>query len=214
LQGGGGIQASPVFIPPTASAATTYGRLAKGGRMAAANVWLDFFDANTHYTGPRLTDAMAAAAERTLGYALPASYLKLIRVKNGGVPRRQCYPTSGSHWSDNHVRIVTVFGIGGQWGIDSEEFGSRHWIEQAGLPEIGIAVGMTPTAGHDAIMLDYSVCGPKGEPRVVFVDPEDDLTAVLAADFAEFLGGLVDCRPYDEARDRELEEYRRRSQSG
>ena len=182
--------------------------------MATANDWSDFFDANTHYTGPPLTDAMLVSAERTLGYALPAAYLQLLRAKNGGRPRRQCYPTGGSHWSDNHVRVVTIFGIGGQWGIDSEEFGSRHWIGQAGLPEIGIAVGMTPTAGHDAIMLDYSVCGPRGEPRVVHADPEDDSSAVLATNFEEFLRGLVDCRPYDEARQRALEEHRRGSQPG
>lgn len=87
-------------------------------------------------------------------------------------------------------------------------------IRQAGLPEIGIVVGWTPTAGHDAIMLDYSVCGPRGEPRVVHVDPEDDASAVLATTFEEFLRGLVDCRPYDEARARALEEHRRRSQPG
>ena len=182
--------------------------------MATANVWADFFDASTYYTSPPLTDAMVASAERVLGYRLPASYLQLLRVKNGGVPRRQCFPTEGTHWSDNHVRLVTLFGIGGRWGIDSEECGSRNAIEQAGLPEIGIAIGMTPTAGHDAVMLDYSVCGPQGEPRVVFADPEDDLTTVLTPDFETFLRALVDCRPYDEARDRELEEYRRRSQSG
>ena len=182
--------------------------------MATADVWSDFFDALTHYTGPPLTDAMVASAERTLGYALPGSYLQLLRVKNGGVPRRQCYPTSGTHWSDSHVRVVTIFGIGGRWGIDSEEFGRRHMIEQAGLPEIGIVVGWTPAAGHDAIMLDYSVCGPRGEPRVVHVDPEDDATSVLATKFEEFLRGLVDCRPYDEARDRALEEHKRRSKPG
>jgi hypothetical protein len=179
--------------------------------MATADVWSDFFDASTNYTGPPLTDAMVASAERTLGYTLPASYLQLLRPKNGGCPRRQCYPTGGSHWSDNHVRIVTVFGIGGRWGIDSQEFGTRHMIAQAGLPEIGIVVGWTPEAGHDAIMLDYSVCGPRGEPCVVHVDPEDDASAVLASDFASFLRGLVDCRPYDVARERALEEHRRRS---
>ena len=182
--------------------------------MATADVGSDFFDASTHYTGPPLTAAMVASAERTLGYTLPASYLQLLRAKNGGCPRRQCYPTGGSHWSDNHIRIVTVFGIGGRWGIDSEEFGARHLIAQAGLPEIGIVVGWTPAAGHDAIMLDYSVCGPRGEPRVVHVEPEDDASAVLASDFAAFLGGLVDCRPYDEARERAIQEHRRRSQPG
>jgi hypothetical protein len=182
--------------------------------VATAKVWSDFFDASTHYTGPPLTDAMVASAERVLDYALPASYLELLRVKNGGCPRRQCYPTNGTHWSDNHVRIVTVFGIGGQWGIDSEEFGTRHMIKQAGLPEIGIVVCWTPAAGHDAIMLDFSACGPRGEPRVVHVDPEDEMSSVLAPDFETFLRGLVDCRTYDEARTRELDEFRRRSQPG
>jgi len=182
--------------------------------VAIPNIWSDFFDASNHYTGPPLTDAMVASAERALGYTLPASYLHLLRVKNGGCPKRQCHPTGGTHWSDNHVRVVTIFGIGGQWGIDSEKFGTRHMIQQAGLPEIGIVVGWTPTAGHDAIMLDYSIDGPRGEPRVVHVDPEDDASAVLATNFEEFLRGLVDCRPYDEARERALEEHRRRSQAG
>ena len=182
--------------------------------MANADLCSDFFDASTHYTGPRLTDGMVAAAERTLGYSLPASYLQLLRVKNGGCPKRQCHPTGGTHWSDNHLRVVTIFGIGGLWGIDSEEFGTRHMIRQAGLPEIGVVVGWTPAAGHDAIMLDYSVCGPRGEPRVVQVDPEDDSSAVLATNFEEFLRDLVDCRPYDEARERALEDHRRRSPPG
>jgi hypothetical protein len=182
--------------------------------VPTTDAWTDFFDASTHYTGPPLTDAMVASAEQAVGYTLLASYLKLLRVKNGGVPRRQCHPTGGTHWSDNHVRVVTLFGIGGPWGIDSEQFGTRHLIRQAGLPEIGIVVGFTPTAGHDAVMLDFSGCGPQGEPRVVFVDPEDDVTTVLATNFERFLRGLVDCRPYDEQRERELEEYRRRTQSG
>ena len=50
--------------------------------------------------------------------------------------------------------------------------------------------------------------------QVAAFDPEDDASAVLAPTFAEFLRGLVDCRPYDEARERALEEHRRRSQPG
>lgn len=181
--------------------------------MARADNWSDFFDASSHYTGSSLTDAMIASAERALGCTFPATYLQLLRAKNGGCPRRQCYPTEGKHWSDNHVRLVTVFGIGGLWGIDSEKFGTRHMIEQAGLPEIGIVLGWTPTAGHDAIMLDYSLCGSRGEPRVVHVDPEDDASTVLAANIDEFLLGLSDCRPYEEAAERAMEEHRRRSQA-
>lgn len=175
--------------------------------MADQQNWSDFFDKSPQYTGDRLTDAMVASAEQVLGYTLPHSYLQLLRVRNGGCPRRQCFPTNGTHWSDNHIRVVTIFGIGGQWGIDSEQFGTRHMIEQAGLPEIGVVAGWTPAAGHDAIMLDYSICGPQGEPRVVHVDPEDDAFTVLAANFHEFLCGLVDCRPFDEATKRALKTH-------
>jgi len=170
-----------------------------------------FFDANDHYTSPPLTDAMVAAAERTLGYALPAAYRNLLKMKNGGVPRRQCFPTAGTYWGDNHVRVVVIFGVGGMWGIDSEQFGSRKLIREAGYPEIGIIVGMTPTAGHDGIFLDYSACGPRGEPRVTHVDSESGDSQILAPDFETFLSGLVDCRPYDQEQQRAMEEFRKRS---
>jgi hypothetical protein len=159
-----------------------------------------------------LTDEMVAAAERALGYTLPPPYIRLLRVKNGGVPRRQCFPTAGTGWADNHVRAVVVFGVGGMWGIDSEQFGSRQLVREAGYPEIGIIVGWTPTAGHDAIFLDYTACGPRGEPRVTHVDAESGDSKILATDFDTFLRGLVDCRPYEEQRQRELNEFRKRSQ--
>jgi hypothetical protein len=178
----------------------------------SSSPWDDFFGESDYYTGPPLTDAMLSDVEATLGYKLPRSYVRLLRVKNGGVPKRQCHPTEGSSWSDNHVRVTALCGIGDRWGIDSEEYGSRHAISQAGFPEIGIFIGWTPTAGHDGIMLDYSECGPDGEPRVVFVDPEEEESAikVLAPDFETFLRGLVDCRPYEEEKQRAIKEWRRR----
>jgi hypothetical protein len=177
--------------------------------------WDDFFDSSNYYTGPPFTEAMVAAVETTLGYVLPRSYLRLLRVKNGGAPKRQCHPTGGTSWSDNHVRVTAICGIGGRWGIDSEQCGSRHMIREAGFPDIGIFIGWTPTAGHDGIMLDYTACGPRGEPRVLLVDAEaGEETQVLATTFEAFLGGLVDCRPYEEQRERELEEFRRRSRGG
>jgi hypothetical protein len=169
----------------------------------------DFFDGSEYYTGPPLTEAMVADAELSLGYRLPQSYLRLLRAKNGCAPKRPCHPTGGTGWSDNHVRVTSISGIGGRWGIDSEEFGTRHMIRSAGFPEIGIIVGWTPTAGHDSIMLDYSECGPRGEPRVVHVDGDSGESEILAPTFEAFLRGLVDCRPYEEQRERALEEWRR-----
>lgn len=171
----------------------------------------DIFDTSTEYTGPALTDAMVAAAEASLGYKLPASYLGLLRIKNGGSPRRQCFPTRGQSWSDNHIRVTILCGIGGRWGIDSPELGSKHLIRQGGFPDVGIFIGWTPTAGHDGILLDYGPRGPAGEPRVIHVDPEGDDVQILAPDFAAFLGGLVDCGPYEEQRRRAMEDFRRGS---
>jgi hypothetical protein len=174
--------------------------------------WESIFDGSDYYTGPPLTAAMVAAVEQTLGYTLPESYLRLLRVKNGGSPRHQCHSTAGTSWSDNHVRVISIFGIGGRWGIDSEEFGSRRMMQQAGFPEIGVIIGWTPTAGHDAIMLDYSESGPRGVPRVILIDAESGESEILATTFEEFLRGLVDCRPFEEQRERALAEFRHRSQ--
>lgn len=179
----------------------------------SAGVWDDFFDGSTYYTGPSLTDAMVAEVENKLGYRLPAAYISLLKVKNGGAPKRQCHPTRGTSWSDNHVRVTAICGIGGQWGIDSEQYGSRHRIEDAGFPDIGVLIGWTPTAGHDGIMLDYRECGPQGEPRVLHIDAESGESEILAANFEAFARGLVDCRPFDQQRERALEEFRRRSQT-
>jgi hypothetical protein len=182
--------------------------------VATADLWTDFFDPSTYYSGPPLTDALVAAAERLLGYTLPASYVRLLRVKNGGCPKRQCHPAAGARRSDSHVRVVSLFGIGGQWGIDAAEFGSRSLIEQGGFPELGVLIGWTPTAGDDAIMLDYGPCGPHGEPRVSLADAESGGGVLLAPSFEAFVVGLVDCRPYEEARARAREERRRRPHPG
>ena len=84
-------------------------------------------------------------------------------------------------------------------------------IREAGFPEIGIIVGWTPTAGHDAIMLDYGDCGPQGESRVAHVDAESGDSEILAPTFEAFLRGLADCRPYDKQRDDAMAEFQRRS---
>ena len=48
------------------------------------SLWEGFFETSVHYTSPLLTEAMVAAAEASLGHTLPESYLRLLRVKNGG----------------------------------------------------------------------------------------------------------------------------------
>lgn len=69
-------------------------------------------------------------------------------------------------------------------------------IQEWGYPAVGLVVFDTPAGGHDAVMLDYSACGPAGEPRVVYVD-EDRSVLLVADDFGEFVRKLVDCSGRD-----------------
>jgi hypothetical protein len=146
---------------------------------------------------------MIRAAEDSLGYKLPKAYLRLIRARNGGTPRRCCFRTQGpTSWAADHIQVVGIRGIGGRWGIDSEDLGSQYMIQEWGYPDVGIVVGETPSAGHDTVMLDYSECGPEGEPRVIHVETECDepQILVLAPDFDTFVRGLVDCAEFDGGR--------------
>jgi len=155
----------------------------------------EWFDGSDDYTGPRLTPEMVRRANSELGVKLPWSYIDLLRVKNGGTPRLSCYPTQEpTGWADDHVEVDVVFGISGDDGIDTE-LGSRYLIAEWGYPDVGVVIGMTPSAGHEAIMLDYSQCGAQGEPRVIYVDTEthsgEPHVVVLAPDFDTFLQGFV-----------------------
>jgi hypothetical protein len=55
-------------------------------------------------------------------------------------------------------------------------------------------------------LLDYSECGPQGEPHVIHVETETGdpppvympIMSVLAPDFETFLQRLVDCSLFDE----------------
>ena len=61
-----------------------------------------------------------------------------------------------------------------------------------GYPLIGVYFADCPSAGHDMFCLDYSACGPTGEPRVVHVDQEFDHRVVHVADrFEGFVRGLT-----------------------
>ncbi|PPK90180.1 SUKH superfamily protein [Kineococcus xinjiangensis] len=157
----------------------------------------ELFDDGDYYTGPPLTDALITRAEEALGVKLPASYLAALRERNGGHLRRSCLPTTfPTTWSHDHFEVHGLLGLGGEWGIDSE-FGSRYMIPEWDYPDVGVVICSTPSAGHDTVMLDYSDCGPKGEPAVVYVD-EDRVPRRVADDFAEFLDRLRPCDEYDE----------------
>lgn len=161
----------------------------------------DWFTDSNYFSGPALTDDMIRSAESALGVKLPDAYLNLLRVKNGGTPRQNCFPThEPTGWAEDHIQIDVIHGLSGRNGIDAD-LGSRYMIEEWGYPDVGVVIGYTPSAGHEAVMLDYSQCGEQGEPRVIYVDTEtadgEPHIVVLASDFAAFVRGFVDSAVFD-----------------
>lgn len=139
------------------------------------------------------TPATVAAVEAELGYRLPASYIELCTVQNGGIPAHTAHRMAErTSWADDHVAINGLYSIGSKKPNSlCGHFGSKFWISEWGYPAIGVYFADCPSAGHDMLCLDYRACGSSGEPQVVHVDQECDYKiTVVAPNFESFIRGL------------------------
>ncbi|MCQ6561311.1 SMI1/KNR4 family protein [Paenibacillus mendelii] len=165
-----------------------------------SHFWEDGDYALQAYTAKPPTDELIAAVEQELGYKLPASYITMMKLHNGGIPHNVCFPTEEmTSWAEDHIAITGIMGIGRDKAYSlCGEFGSRFMIEEWGYPDIGVVICDCPSAGHDVVMLDYRKCGRQGEPEVIHVDQEAgyDIT-FLAESFEAFIQGLVNEDVYD-----------------
>ncbi|MDR0610182.1 MAG: SMI1/KNR4 family protein [Planctomycetaceae bacterium] len=174
----------------------------------------EFWDENDYsqqYTGQTITLKLIDEAEKTLGYKLPWFYIELLKSKNGGVPKNDRFPTQKpTCWAKDHIAISGILGINDRELSLLGGLGSRFMIEEWGYPDIGIIVCDCPSAGHDAVMLDYRQCGENGEPKVIHVDVETSELQIthLADNFESFIRGLVNenvyTLPVDEKKVREI----------
>ncbi|ARN19286.1 SMI1/KNR4 family protein [Piscinibacter gummiphilus] len=150
--------------------------------------------ADEEYVEPPPTAATLAAVEADLGYKLPAAYVALAAVQNGGIPVNTAHRTSEpTSWASDHIAITGIYAIGRDRPNSlCGEFGSEFWHEEWGYPEIGVYFADCPSAGHDMLCLDYRACGPAGEPTVVHVDQELGYKVTfVAADFESFIRSLT-----------------------
>ncbi len=171
-----------------------------------SNFWDDREYAIQEYVSKAPSDKLIASVEQELGFKLPASYIELMKLHNGGIPHNTCFPTSEhTSWADDHIAISGIMGIGKTKAHSlCGKFGSRFMIDDWGYPDTGVYICDCPSAGHDMVMLDYSKCGKDGEPEVVHVDQESDYKKTfLAKDFETFIRGLVNESVYDDS-DQEL----------
>jgi len=162
--------------------------------------WSDEDYSREEYIEKPLTKQAIASVEKELGYKLPVSYIELLSTQNGGLVSKTCFPTkTPTSWADDHIAIQGISGIGGTKDHSlCGSLGSKFMIEEWGYPNIGVCICDTPSAGHDLVMLDYSECGPQGEPRLIHVDQElDYAVTILAPNFESFVRGLVSEDAYD-----------------
>ncbi len=156
-------------------------------------VWLPSDWAKEHYQEAPFTPEILTAVEAELGYKLPQSFIALMSVQNGGVFRNTCFPTTQKNrWSDSHVMICEVSGIGFEKEVSlCGGSGQKLWLEEWDYPPIGVYFATDPSGGHAIFALDYRECGKDGEPKVVLVEQECDYAIVeLAPDFETFIRQL------------------------
>ncbi|MDR2033168.1 MAG: SMI1/KNR4 family protein [Helicobacteraceae bacterium] len=173
--------------------------------------WND--DYSQDYVEAYPSDELISSIEEEIGgYKLPASYIELMRLHNGGTPAKTAFPTNEpTGWAEDHIAITGIMGIGRKKRYSlCGELGGNFMKEEWGYPDIGVCIADTPSAGHEMIMLDYRKCGKTGEPEVVYVDQEADYEIVfLAKNFEEFIKGLVDEEVFDTSEEDKLNELKK-----
>jgi hypothetical protein len=164
----------------------------------------DFWDDSEYslsaYVEESPTDELILSVEQELGYKLPASYIELMKLHNGGIPKKGCFPTTEStSWAEDHCALAGFMGIGRTKAYSlCGSLGSKFMIEEWLYPNTGVYICDCPSAEHDMIMLDYDKCGNGGQPEVVHVDQEWDYKKTfLAKDFETFIRGLVSSAVFD-----------------
>lgn len=166
-----------------------------------SDFWDDDHYSLENYVEVTPSDELIKSIEKELGYKLPNSYIAMMKMHNGGMPLKTCFPTkTPTSWSESHVAITGIMGIGRKKDYSlCGSMGSQFMIDEWGYPNIGVVICDCPSAGHDVIMLDYRKCGNYGEPEVVHVDQECDYKITpLAKDFESFIFGLQNESNFDE----------------
>lgn len=157
------------------------------------NFWNDADpDAESYVSAPP-TDDLIDAVQEELVFKLPAFYVQMMRIHNGGIPRSRYFPLGeAADGAPSGVRIHGMFGIGRDKAKSlCGASGSRAIIENGGYPEFGVVICDCPQESG-VVMLDYRGSGNDGEPEVVHVDQANGRKITrLAPDFETFVRGLV-----------------------
>ena len=151
-------------------------------------IWYECEESKEYDGGP-LDDEKIKKTEEQLGVKLPESYIYLMKRHNGGLLGK------------NYLAIKNIDGfsdLDGIYGIGDNFYSVNRQNEDRGDHEEDLVSICSSNSGHVDIYLDYSECGPQGEPRVIAIDNElemyrsGDEPWVLAENFEDFISRLCD----------------------
>lgn len=130
------------------------------------------------YVQPALTDAILADAEKQIDHKLPAEYIALLKIQNGGYIRYTIEETGHS----------VIAGIGPYYPSIIDDHG---WSESEDLGLSFQLDGLIPFDGdgHWHICFDYR--NQQVEPAITLIDIESDKEQAIAINFKEYLSLLV-----------------------
>ena len=80
------------------------------GDFDASTLWKSNEYSVEEYEGQSLTDAKLNSVQAELRYKLPATYIDLIRIQNGGMPKSTAYKTEVLEPQTKDVIIAEFMG--------------------------------------------------------------------------------------------------------
>jgi hypothetical protein len=137
---------------------------------------------------------MITEAQLQLGVVLPAEYIALLRIQNGGYTVGLGFPmTQPTSWATDHVPVRDIWGIVTDSEIDSplNILASPYMTTEWGLPP---HQALLTGDGHWWITLDYR----RGSvPTVTWLDVDCGEDIQVATTFAGFLEALRPSSEFD-----------------
>lgn len=120
--------------------------------MSSSSSSIDIHYLHAEYENPTLTSEMITSIEASVGYKLPAFYIRLCSIQNGGLPNRREYRLENVPYK---FSLRGIFGIGYAEGGIAGEWGTKYLVESFDYPDIGIYFADSHTAGQDMFCFDY-----------------------------------------------------------
>ncbi|HGJ4158647.1 TPA: DUF4303 domain-containing protein [Salmonella enterica subsp. enterica serovar Grumpensis] len=159
--------------------------------------WKDNAESKKDFISQDTSAEIIQQCEEQLGFKLPDSYITLMKGHNGGILGRDVFQKKDANGKIiKSVICEFLNAIGGEKHFSLMSDWSK-WIRKGYNSGILIGLHMPDSGYGKQYYLDYSLCGPQGEPRVICHtriwrdNTTQEIDFELAETFESFVKGLV-----------------------